>query len=139
MLLRKFNHAGLNPTDDLDNKPLELMQTARCGKGDDAAVQTSDGESYYVFLGDSYWKLGKTKSLGTFSLETEARPTRPSLLTMESPISLKERSFTDRSPSAGYPKDISNWLGLPSNLNTAFSWGHGQHLLFFKGGITPGY
>ena len=40
--------------------------------------------------------------------------------------------FTDRSPSPGYPKDISNWRGLPKNLDTAFEWGKNENLYFFK-------
>ena len=34
---------------------------------------------------------------------------------------------------AEYPKPISNWPGLPANLDAVFEWGSNKDLYFFKG------
>ena len=34
--------------------------------------------------------------------------------------------------SVGYPRDISEWRGLPSNLDAVFEFGQDGHLYFFK-------
>ena len=114
-----------------------------CGSKLDAAVQTSDGQSY-VFLGDSYWKLDSDSIAPGYPRKiSKDWPGLPN--DIDAAVTWLDRGvtyffkrdkywrFTDRSPSAGYPKDISNWSGLPANLDTAFTWGDDQHLFFFKG------
>merc|ERR1711915_715080 len=39
----------------------------------------------------------------------------------------------NQSPTQGYPKPISKWLGLPDNLDAAFQWARDGHLYFLKG------
>jgi len=113
-----------------------------CGAKVDAAIQTSDSESY-VFSGDSYWKLTRDGIAQGYPRKIfNDWPGLPD--NIDAAVTWQEQRvtyffkgdkywrFSNRSPSTGYPRDISSWQGLPANLDTAFSWGENGDLYFFK-------
>ena len=114
-----------------------------CGSMIDAAIQTSDRESY-VFSGDSYWKLDSDRIASGYPRKiSQDWPGLPN--NIDAAVTWRGKGvtyffkgeqywrFTDKSPAKGYPRDISIWQKLPANLDAAFTWGDDEHLFFFKG------
>ena len=133
----------------------------------DAAIQTSDGESY-VFSGNSYWKLEDNSIAPGYPRDiSDDWPGLPD--DIDAAVTLKKEKasyffkgnqfwkFQNRSPMTGYPKDISSWgelpgstEQLPADLDAAFAWGKKEDIFFFKGSeywkfntrsmrLAPGY
>merc|ERR1712142_979792 len=126
-----------------------IKDNALCGAKIDAAVQNTAGGAY-VFSADKYWRV----SGGTKPKLDEGYPKKISRFGLPDNIdaavywSKKKKfycfkgnqywRFSEKTtkPDPGYPKDISNWSGLPPYINAAFEWSNGkseQHLFFFKG------
>jgi len=112
-----------------------------CDSKLDAAIQTSDGESY-VFSKNSYWKLKDDSIAPGYPRDiSDDWPGLPD--NIDAAVTLQKKDtyffkgneywkFQNRSPMTGYPKDISTWGGLPADLDAAFAWGRKEDLYFFK-------
>jgi len=132
---------GDGSTTTTTDGPVGGEPNSLCDSKLDAAIQTSDGESY-VFSKNSYWKLKDDSIAPGYPRDiSDDWPGLPD--NIDAAVTLRKKDtyffkgnkfwkFRNRSPMTGYPKDISTWGELPANLDAAFAWGRKEHLYFFK-------